>query len=989
MTPERWHQINRLFHETLVCDPAQRNDFLIKACGDDEQLRREVESLISAHTTDGFTETAGDIAAEMFAENNPIGPGHQINNYKVVRQLGSGGMGEVYLADDLRLNRKIALKLLPPQFTYNVEHLRRFEQEARAASALNHPNILTIHEIGEAHGAHFIATEFVDGETLRSLIQRTTMKLTDALDIAAQVASALEAAHQAGVVHRDIKPENVMLRRDRLVKVLDFGLAKLIQQTAPGGPIDSEAPTNVAFKTHAGAVMGTAMYMSPEQAQGTAVDRRTDLWSLGCVLYEMITGHPPFEGATSSHVIVSIIEREPTPLFHYFPEAPAELQRIIKKSLQKDREERYQTAKDLALDLKNLRREIEQDAKFRYLVPPVSSGATVAIETASDNLRHPTTGKELTAERFESTSQQPTRIIRARRGVFLALGAILILAIVAVGVISWRLYRSDYWWSNPLANAQFTQLTDFPGTESDAAISDDGKFVSFLSDHDGPFDVWVGQIATGRFNNLTRGQVSDLRNPDIRPLGFSPDGSFVSFWVRSNDRVLAWSVPTMGGAPRPYLDGPELDWSPDGTRIVYHTNAEGDPLFVTEPNEKLGKQIYAAERGVHCHFPVWSPSGSVIYFVRGYPPDEMDIWRIPSTGGQAERVTFHNSRVTYPTFLNEQTLIYIARSEDGTGPWLYGMDVEKRVPHRISFGVERYTSITVSGDRKRLVATVANPDASLWRVAISDRALDDAAAQRVVLPAARALSPRLGPGYMLYLSSKGGNDGVWKVTDGTAVELWNASLGRVEGAAVSPDGRRIAFTAQKGGKKRLYLMNSDGTGISELATSLNIRGAPAWPPVGDWVTVAADQSQSVGLFNVALDGAPPKLLVVGPAASPVWSPDGRILVYSGVEVGTTFPLKAVTADGKPYQIPELVLSRGSNRFLFLPGRNILIVLKGEFWHKNFWSVDLANGQQRQLTNFTREFLLSDFDVTPEGKEIIFSRFKENSNVILIDLPKPR
>jgi Tol biopolymer transport system component len=240
---------------------------------------------------------------------------------------------------------------------------------------------------------------------------------------------------------------------------------------------------------------------------------------------------------------------------------------------------------------------------------------------------------------------------------------------------------------------------------------------------------------------------------------------------------------------------------------------------------------------------------------------------------------------------------------------------------------------------------------------------------------------------LLYLSSKGGQDGIWKFADETVVELWSGLQGRVlEGATISPDGRRIAFTAQKGGRNRLYLMNSNGTSVTELANSLNIRGAPAWPPVGEWITVAADQGNSVGLFSVPLNGGQPIQLVSAQAANPVWSPDGRFLVYSGVEVGTTFPLKAITADGKPASIPELTLSRGANRFSFLPGQPVLLVLKGDVWQKNFWSVDLITGLQRQLTNFSREFLINDFDVSPDGKEIIFSRLKENANVILIDLP---
>jgi Tol biopolymer transport system component len=461
-------------------------------------------------------------------------------------------------------------------------------------------------------------------------------------------------------------------------------------------------------------------------------------------------------------------------------------------------------------------------------------------------------------------------------------------------------------------------LTDFPGDESHAAISRDGKFVAFLSDRDGPTDAWTGQIG-GEFINLTRGRAADMGNPRVRNVGFSPDGSQVSFWVRILGQANVWNVPTLGGSLRPHLEAAELAWSPDGTQIVYHTDSAGDPIFLADSNGTAGKQIYIAEPGVHCHFPVWSPRGDFIYFVRGFPPDEMDIWRIPLSGGSAERITFHNSSVAYPALLNDRTLLYIALDENGSGPWLYAADVERRVPHRVSIGVEHYTSIAASADGRRLVTTAAKPDNSLWRMPVSDGIVDESGASRVLLPSARALSPRLGPGYTLYLSSKGGVDGIWKISDGAAVELWNGTFGRVmEGPAISPDGSRIAFTTQKGLRNKLYFMSANGGAAREIAETLNIRGAPAWAPSGEWITVAADAGKGPGLFNVPLDGRAPVELVHRPSANPVWAPDARLVVYSGAEVGAHFPLKAVTAEGNPYPLPEIRLSRGATRFAFCP-----------------------------------------------------------------------
>src|SRR5262245_29839956 len=322
----------------------------------------------------------------------PLAVNSTLSHYVIIKKLGSGGMGEVYLARDTKLERNVAIKLLPARYTEDPDRVRRFVQEAKAASALNHPNIIVIHEIGELDGLHFIVTEFVEGRTLRQQMTGL-LKLPDVLDVVIQVAGALAAAHAAGIVHRDVKPENIMLRSDGYVKVLDFGLAKL---TEPRSPIlDTEAPTIARVDTETGTVMGTARYMSPEQARGLKVDARSDVFSLGVVLYEILGGQPPFAGETNADVIASILEKDPLPLARFSPEAPEALERIIAKALRKDFEERYQTIKDLLIDLKDLKQEIEFSAKLarssHSLPDRPSIGAssepeeyTVATLTAAD-----------------------------------------------------------------------------------------------------------------------------------------------------------------------------------------------------------------------------------------------------------------------------------------------------------------------------------------------------------------------------------------------------------------------------------------------------------------------------------------------------------------------------------------------------------------------------------------------------------------------------
>jgi serine/threonine-protein kinase len=384
MNPERWQQIDQLLQSALGREPGQRSAFLAHACAGDEPLRWEVESLIASHEKVGniLEKPLSEVAAKLFIDGEArLAEGQSIGRYQVKALLGEGGMGEVYLVQDTVLGRQVALKLLPAQFTRDTDRLHRFEQEARAASALNHPNIITIHEIGQLDGAHFIVTEFIEGQTLRQQMVETRVSLRDVLDVTSQVASALEAAHAAGIVHRDIKPENIMRRQDGFIKVLDFGLAKLTL----AAPVESD-PKKSLVNTNPGIVFGTVRYMSPEQARGgQELDARTDIWSLGVVLYEMITGRPPFDGETPSHVIVSILQDDFGPLEPSAPELPVELERIVSKALQKDREKRYQTAKELAIDLLSLKQELEVDARLERSIRSAESEGDAA---ATKKVRH-------------------------------------------------------------------------------------------------------------------------------------------------------------------------------------------------------------------------------------------------------------------------------------------------------------------------------------------------------------------------------------------------------------------------------------------------------------------------------------------------------------------------------------------------------------------------------------------------------------------------
>jgi Tol biopolymer transport system component len=579
-----------------------------------------------------------------------------------------------------------------------------------------------------------------------------------------------------------------------------------------------------------------------------------------------------------------------------------------------------------------------------------------------------------------------------RRKVVFPLVAAVALAIAA----SLWFQRTEYFWRNPISDARFQTVTDFDGVEQAAVISRDGQFVAFLSDRDGQMDVWVTHVGSGQFQNLTHGKAPELVNPSVRTLGFSPDGSFVTFWVRkpggsSGDNISIWAVPTLGGQAKPYLEGAaEFDWSRDGSRLAYHTTGPGDPLFVSNGEQRPNdRSIFTAPAGLHSHFPLWSPDTAFIYLVQGSLPDKLDIWRIRPSGGTPEQITSHNSRVSHPVFLDRRTLLYLATDPDGSGPWLYSMDVNRRIPHRLTSGLDRYTSLAASADGRRLVATLASPKSTLWRLRIGDSTTDTSVPGQIPLATSTAFSPRFGSNYLLYVSATGTSESVWKVANGSATELWSGQSAQVFGGpAISPDGQSIAFSVRQHGKTLLYAMRADGTKAHIVADSLELQGAPAWAPDSQSIVSAANHNGVPHLFRIKLDGRSPVLFLSEYSLDPVWSPDGRFVAYSGPDIGTRFIVKAVTPEAVAYPLPALDLTRGARHLTFLPGGRSLVLLRGEIRHKNLWLIDLETGNERQLTNLTPGFDVRDFDVSPDGREVVLERVQERSDVVLLELPRP-
>jgi serine/threonine protein kinase len=628
MTPERYEQIGQICDAALELEPGERAAFIERACGQDEELRQEIESLLEAHEQAGdfIANPALGSASELLGdfEAAPLPAGHAVGHYRVLSLLGAGGMGEVYLAEDTSLGRKVALKLLLKEFTDDPERVRRFELEARAASALNHPNILTIHEIGRAGNVYYIATEFIEGETLRDQMAKARMPLADAIDVAAQVAGALEVAHAEGVVHRDIKPDNIMVRRrDRIVKVLHFGLTKLTEKAAPatrGASVGSAAPSSLTNETEPGLVMGTVRYMSPEQTRGSAlVDHRTDIWSLGVVIYEMVAGRAPFEGEDIHRRIISIQEDEPPPLAAYAEGVPERIEEIVRKALAKEPAERYQTASDLLDDLRDLKRRLEVGEELARPPSPGWAFPGVAVRSNSGqafaaNGRPSTAGKGA-APAISSAEVIAGEIRRHKRGFLFTLAVFTLLAAGgAFGVYRWLgRDRPANRASAPVPKV--VPVTSFPGTELDPSFSPDGRQIAFDSTAEGHRDIYVVGAGGGRPRRLTT-----EASADVRP-SWSRDGRFVYFGSDRGGGWQVWKAPAEGGPAVQVTKqgGREAFESPDGRFVCYaKENVPGlwrMPAEGGEAAQVLGQVRQGAwavwEQGVYFLDPDARPSLSV------------------------------------------------------------------------------------------------------------------------------------------------------------------------------------------------------------------------------------------------------------------------------------------------------------------------------------------------------------------------------------------
>lgn len=723
--------------------------------------------------------------------------GTQLGHYEIRSQIGAGGMGEVYLALDTELRRPVALKFLHKEVTSDQKRMNRFIQEARAASALNHPNIMTVYEIGLMEGMRFFATEFVDGITLRARM-KSSIGSDEVLDISIQVARALVAAHAAGIVHRDIKPENIMLRRDQLVKVLDFGLAKLVEQQSAAP--DSQAPTKALVNTEAGAVMGTVAYMSPEQARGLEVDGRTDIWSLGCVLYEMVAGRRPFAGETASDVIAALLKTTPVPLKQIAPTIPDELQRIVSKAMRHEKDERYQTAQDLLLDLRYLQKQLDQEAEIER------SAALTQVSISSEAVNRETM-QGVTANALSDTKSAPTSLlarIKSHKGFVIVLLATLVAAGVAIGAYLFRQPGAQP--ERQPSQYILSRLTFDTGLQSEPTWSPDGRFIAYSSDHSGNFDIWVQPTSEGNPVQVTKSAAHDWQ-PD-----WSTDGKLIVFRSeRDGGGLFVVPAPTGGNERKIASFGYHPRWSPDGSQILFYSaNIQDNPappkLYVVgldgaPPREILSEVLNGMSGRLRA---AWHPDGKRISLWSEQHGAELTFVTVPVAGGAPVKSKI---KTEITDQIRAAGVDFFDFRWAPSGQALYFEGISRGVRNLWKVVVEPQSLSWIAGPER--LTTGPGPDTDL-----------------AILP----------DGSKLAFTTRTEQTRLWSLP-------FNAATGQIKGTGqpitpagidsfsfdVSRDGKRLAFITERAGKYELWEKSfvDDSEKLLAAADGFS-RAAPRW-----------------------------------------------------------------------------------------------------------------------------------------------------------------
>ncbi len=794
---------------------------------------------------------------ESNSTTNELESGTMLSHYRVVSKIGSGGMGEVYLAEDVELGRRVALKVLLSEIAANEDRVQRFIQEAKAASALNHPNILTVYEIGDESGSRYIATEFIDGDTLREHWSSKRLTLIQMLDIAIQVAAALNAAHGAGIVHRDIKPENIMIREDGLAKVLDFGLAKLTEKRAEiASPDDA---TRVQLNTKAGVIMGTAAYMSPEQARAQVLDPRSDIFSFGIVMFEMFTGKRPFDGEESVDLISSILKDEPPALRQVSPDMPRQLERIVDKTLRKDRGQRYQHVKDLHIDLEDLRDELKFEAKLGK----------------STEITRPETLYETNAGNKRSTLSIPASISQERRFTLLHFLLFVMLIGVVAGGVWWFGLRKLNKAAAPMAlkKVELATWNSAPGELfSSASFSPDGNLIAFSSTRSGSKNIWVTQSASSQAIQVTNDTFSN-KDPIWSPKGdeLAFYSQRVSFPDGRTNVTGVWRVSALGGSPK--LVGEIADggfelrrWAASGN-IYYQSRGDLYALKVADGSSQKVTSFEAKDEKLK-----WvSISGDETQIA--YVLQTEDSWQFflsDVANNRPEMIADLKSEPVSVVWLPGKHRFFYSSVTDGASQVFYIDGTEK--PVQLSMSDVDGTVVDSAPDGHSIIVSSAKEESSLWRTSVKD----------------------------------GGDS---PVSRGINAELW---------PSVSPDGQKIVFQSAKNLSQGSTLFQS-----SLMIKSLDSKDEqphllgesgylPTWSPDGLSIAFLQKNSEAVGLYKANPDGTGTKKIssggipAIGYSLSPYnpiqtatfsWSPDSAQIAFVAVRDGASNVWIASLRDG--------------------------------------------------------------------------------------------
>ena len=1012
MTPERWQQVKELFHSALEVAPEQRATFLDKECGSRESLRREVESLLNAHERSGsfINSPAYVAAAELLAEDAAqLGAGERLGSYEVIRTLGHGGMGEVYLAIDKRLGRKVALKLLTSHLTKDRERLRRFEQEARTASSLNHPNILTIYEIGQEEGKRFIATEYIEGETLRQRMGGGRMKIDETLEIGNQIASALQAAHAAGIIHRDIKPENIMLREDSIVKVLDFGLAKLVNQDG----FNSSAETGTRVKTQSGMVMGTISYMSPEQARGLSVDVRTDIWSLGCVLYEMLAGRSPFEADTTSDTIVAILEKEPPPLAHVEPSVPEAFEWMVGKALVKDREDRYQTVREMHTDLKRLKQRLDVATELERMKSSAPAEARTLIINEQASQPETKTGETATnAAGKNAGSTVGARLSGAlrnrKRSVVLIISAVVVLGVLALVLTNFfgRKLSTDSSQTAVLpqtaGSLTTAKLTYSSGLDIYPTLSPDGNSVSYSSNRDGNFEIYVKQLTPGGGEI----QLTSDGQQNLEP-AWSPDGTTIAYY--SKNRGGIWLIPSLGGAARQLTEfGAHPAWSRDGSMIAFQSQAATTPgdysvgpstIWIIPARGGAARQITQVGTTPGGHYaPSWSPDGKRLLFIsNNYSGSE--IWAVSAQGSELKQITRGERRQGNAIYTPDgQSIYYTAGvNTSTTGLWKQKMEPVTGEPVgepvlAATVGAVYYRSLAISADGKKLVYSLVSNTSNLWSVPVAQTTAEAAGAP-VALTDDTSLRNNLAVfspdgRKIAFTSWRGGtNSDVW-VMDADGKNPVQLTTNPASDFVPSwfPDGTRIAYLSNRSGHYALWATTLPGGKDSLLADVGTDMDFGRMSPDGKWVVFNSSKAGATNLWKVAVSGGDPIQLTFDKESMgfPCWSPDGQWLAFKWTRGDSSYAGIIPSAGGTPMQ---LTLEPGESwPYTWSPDGNRIVFagLRNGYW--NIYWVSRDGKMQKQLTKYSKLNAFVRYPAwSPSGDRIVYEYSETKGNIWLMEL----